>query len=335
MQELSALGIDKARLRAELMSISEIAISEIAEAEAGRREEVALLLCKVEEREGMLGAHKQALLVEKEAASATLASAQCQLKVEQEVSSKQRHQLWQRLKRQAVIQAASARQMQSALMASQAEHEEMLLMTSADRKVAQQTIQQQSSELHALRMAVHVKDAEHTRRLAARGVIALKHGRKGKPHPRHVRCVDGRLEWGRPGEHADRSAKCISCAEIETIQGGVATDVARRSGRGRDELFLCVMAQSRTLDLEFATRVARDEWWQTIRSWHELIVAVNMPAGWTSALPHPPARLPTVGCADSAPATPATKRAGPSPPHTPPGVRDDLVRSPAAKEEMA
>ena len=41
-------------------------------------------------------------------------------------------------------------------------------------------------------------DATHARQLAASGVTALKHGRKGKPHPRHVRCVQCRLEPVRP-----------------------------------------------------------------------------------------------------------------------------------------
>ena len=79
---------------------------------------------------------------------------------------------------------------------------------------------------HTLRSA----EEAHVRQLVLTGVLATKHGRKGKPHPRHVRCVGARIEWARADEQQrhGRYEKAISVDEIETIQGGMATDVARR-----------------------------------------------------------------------------------------------------------
>ena len=62
----------------------------------------------------------------------------------------------------------------------------------------------------------------------------------------------------------------IGLLEIEAIEGGLKTDVARRAGRGRDDCFLCVTSAARSLDLEFPSRAARDEWSRIVRRWREV-----------------------------------------------------------------
>ena len=152
--------------------------------------------------------------------------------------------------------------------------------------------------------------------------MAIKHGRKGKPHPRHIRCVGERLEWAK-AEIATRSAetlrtlsqsisaggelgdlgdlvmaadgarqydKGLVASEIHTIRAGLSAESLKRyapRAKYDEGLCLCVLASSRYLDLEFRSRAARDEWWAMLRRWHELLTAPSRPAGWLSTLPAP------------------------------------------------
>ena len=154
-------------------------------------------------------------------------------------------------------------------------------------------------------------------------------------------CVGDRIEWGKLVGQArpdDKGYdKVILCSEIVTINGGAVTDVARRAAKGRDEsLFLCVSAHQRTLDLEFSSRALRDEWWGLLRTWHELHAARDMPAGWTSALPRPPAHA-TPAPDRSAPArmvdTPSSLNTWTPPPDRTRGVPMFFSPSQSAEEE--
>ena len=62
-------------------------------------------------------------------------------------------------------------------------------------------------QIAELRNKLRETEARHVRQLAACGVTALKHGRKGKPHPRHVRVGPTlrRLEWSKPGSSGGES----------------------------------------------------------------------------------------------------------------------------------
>uniref|UniRef100_A0A7S2CKN4 PH domain-containing protein n=1 Tax=Haptolina brevifila TaxID=156173 RepID=A0A7S2CKN4_9EUKA len=189
------------------------------------------------------------------------------------------------------MQAAAVRALQVALSASQVEQQVAQKHADDSMQSAKDALAMRDARLEELQRSVREAHETHVRRLCEGGVVALKHGRKGKPHPRHVRCVRDRLEWSRP-EYSRPDGKsyekAILCGEIMTIRGGAATDVAKRLGKGRDEeRILCVTATSRTLDLEFGSQAARDEWWELLRSWHEMQSALDMPAGWSSSLPHP------------------------------------------------
>lgn len=85
-----------------------------------------------------------------------------------------------------------------------------------------------------------------------------------------VRCVAQRLEWGKPDERGRGYDKGLLVHEVVGLEGGLVTDVARRTGKGREHLFLCVLGKSRTLDLEFPSRAARDEWWGLLQKWRDL-----------------------------------------------------------------
>ena len=80
--------------------------------------------------------------------------------------------------------------------------------------------------------------------------MALKHGRKGKPHARHIRCDETLryLEWGRsqPGGNklgGGSDEKSLPVEDISEIVEGLATPVARRSGKGEEAPTLCHVAR--------------------------------------------------------------------------------------------
>lgn len=71
----------------------------------------------------------------------------------------------------------------------------------------------------------------------------MKHGRKGKPHPRHIRCDETlrRLEWGKAdraksvgGGAGMREEKGIALEDVDEFLPGLATPIARRSGKGKE-----------------------------------------------------------------------------------------------------
>ena len=321
--ELAALGTERARLEAELASIQTIAASELAEAEAERVDEVGRLLHAAAEREHLLDSQRAVLLEEKLRAESHAGASKVRLAAEVEALARQRRELWQRLKRQAVVQAASVRQLQCSLSASRAEQAALRAQAEAEQLTALAKLELCEAELALLRESHRSNEAYHTRRLAASGVVAIKHGRKGKPHPRHIRCVGERLEWAK-AEIATRSAetlrtlsqsisaggelgdlgdlvmaadgarqydKGLVASEIQTIRAGLSAESLKRyAPRAKYDEGLClsVLASSRCLDLEFRSRAARDEWWAMLRRWHELLTSPSRPAGWLSPLPAPP-----------------------------------------------
>ena len=333
-QQLRMAVTEREALQAELATLSSIAQSELADAEAGRLAEVAELLQKCNGTEASLVAQQRALAEQKASAEAQLATAEAQLAETRDTAQRQRRELWQRLKRQAVVQAAAVRQLQHGLFTSKRAHESLEKTARAQTSSAAQALAQRDAELDAMRTALRAAEARHSRQLAASGVTAIKHGRKGKPHPRHVRCTSTRLEWSRPGDDKGRGYdKGIAVLSIDAIEGGLATDVARRNGRGKDELFLCVTSSERSLDLEFPTRAARDEWWTTLNKWRSL---AHVAAGLTPPPPPPPSggantlNLPAGGGA--ATTTPAERRPPPasSPASSPPSSLPDSPGAPTA-----
>ena len=105
---------------------------------------------------------------------------------------------------------------------------------------------------------------------AERGVMVRKwaYGRRGAPHPRHVRCIERRLEWGKPG--TGKYPKSISLDEVSLIDRRPSPEVARRLGSRADSAFmLSIIGIRRSLDIEFKTADERDAWWETLTRWSE------------------------------------------------------------------
>ena len=69
----------------------------------------------------------------------------------------------------------------------------------AQRRQSQNAISEREATLSGLRGSLRAANQAHLEQLLLNGAIALKHGRKGKPHARHVRCDDTlrRLEWAK------------------------------------------------------------------------------------------------------------------------------------------
>jgi hypothetical protein len=248
---------------------------------------------------------------EKEQRTLELLAAERQASEVRESGARQRRELWQRLKRQAVVQSAAVRELQTALSATREDHLNRLRAAAVEKSLARYALDGSAAEVASLRDALRSAEEAHVRELAATGVTALKHGRKGKPHPRHVRCTPTRLEWGRAdtirggsgsgggGGGGGGGVKHMPLQEINAIEVGLATDVARRSGKASSaDLFLCVRSAVRTLDLEFASTESRDAWCATLRKWRELNLADGLapaplgmlPFGGNSTPPASPAR---------------------------------------------
>ena len=270
-EELQGVVEERCRLEAEVASLSLIAKSELEDAEAQRLAEVGNLLGEARAAEARLGEERATLARTRAEQADALAAAEASMASAEAAASKGRRELWQRLKRQAVVQAAAVRELQRSLSASQASQREAASSAASTQAVQRGALAERDNEVMRLRAAMRAAEAAHVKQLAASGVTALKHGRKGKPHARHVRCTGMRLEWGRADERGGRGYdKFLPLHEIESIHDGIATDVARRLGKGRDDLFLCVTSASRSLDLEFPSRAARDEWSRIVRRWREV-----------------------------------------------------------------
>ena len=85
-----------------------------------------------------------------------------------------------------------------------------------------------------------------------------------------------------------RQDKGLALHEILSVEGGLASDVARRAAKGRAHdahRFLCVLAKSRSLDLEFPTAAARDEWWTTLERWRKAVAPNGAPNGAPASPP--------------------------------------------------
>ena len=84
-----------------------------------------------------------------------------------------------------------------------------------------------------------------------------------------MRCSDdlSRLEWVLPGAGTAEPEKALALDEISGVVPGLQSAVARRSAAGKEPLVLCVLSKRRSLDLEFPTQAARDQWLATWRFW--------------------------------------------------------------------
>ena len=232
------------------------------------------LLAVAKAREAELEAHRSTLDQQRSSSSQAAAEAEAEARAEHKRGEEARGELWQRLKRQAVMQAAEARELQQSLSLNRGEAEAARQAAAQEAHHLRHALSQ--SDVRLVEVSNHLRSAEeaHVRQLVLTGVIATKHGRKGKPHPRHVRVSQSlrRLEWGKPAALVGRGGgddekRSVDVGEISEIVPGVATEVARRSGKGKEALFLSVISPARTLDLEFASAELRDTWLRALRHW--------------------------------------------------------------------
>ena len=295
--ELEAAEGRASELRREYESMEGLMEGELREAEEQRREEAGRLLAAAEAKQEELEEERARLSVVRqhsveaavaataaEAAEAAAAAAERAEATEEELKAARRA-LWQRLKRQALLQSTAVRRLEEGLKHQQ-EQRAALEALAADHASLREMMTQRESELVGSQQAAAEAEAEHVQQLLATGVIALKHGRKGKPHPRRVRVgrTGRRLEWGRAAgaAGADTDARADKGIDVETIVDilpGCVTDISRRGGRGREARFLCVIAGPRTLDLEFGSEAMRDTWLRVLRRWRELACPPATPLG--------------------------------------------------------
>ena len=295
--ELQSARHERARLEAEVASLQALAAGEIAELEAARAREVGALLEAARAHEAELLSHRSSLDAQRAASSDAALAAEALVRSERERAQLGRSELWQRLKRQAVTQAAEAKRLQASLERKSGEAEQAREAAEREARQWRAAMVHKDSVLSSMSGSMRSAEEAHVRQLVLTGVVATKHGRKGKPHPRHVRVAQSlrRLEWSKPGLGAsgglggggggygggggvsvygggDDEKRSLDVGEISEIVPGIATEVARRGGtnRGKEALFLSVLTPQRTLDLEFSSAELRDTWLHALRRWHDL-----------------------------------------------------------------
>ena len=230
--ELEAAEGRASELRREYESMEGLMEGELREAEEQRREEAGRLLAAAEAKQEELEEERARLSVVRqhsveaavaataaEAAEAAAAAAERAEATEEELKAARRA-LWQRLKRQALLQSTAVRRLEEGLKHQQ-EQRAALEALAADHASLREMMTQRESELVGSQQAAAEAEAEHVQQLLSTGVIALKHGRKGKPHPRRVRVgrTGRRLELGRAAgaAGADTDARADKGIDVETI----------------------------------------------------------------------------------------------------------------------
>ena len=287
---LAGASEERARLLEELDALTiarGLADGRLTESELARETEVRSLASSAEARE----AEARASLDE---AQRTAAVYKQELEAAAAEQRRSTEELRARLQRAALFGAAAEKQRHE-----RAEAARGVASDAASR--AAQAHASWSAALHAQKTALsralgdaRAEEMRHLREMLLTGVLAVKHGRKGKPHPRHIRCDLSlrRLEWG--ASAVAPAEKCLLADEVVAITPGLTTDVARRGakagskasgkagGRGRsaadlrDNLFLSVVSPTRTLDLEFRSAELRDAWLATLLKWREHVATGDL-----------------------------------------------------------
>ena len=91
-----------------------------------------------------------------------------------------------------------------------------------------------------------------------RGGVFLKHGRRGKPHPRYVWVTDDfkYIKWRKMG--SSRTLGSIRVADLLSVTAGTASASAGRIDATRDHACITISAKSRTLNLEVDVQGSSD-----------------------------------------------------------------------------
>jgi len=282
--EMEATRVQRSQLQAEVATLQRLTADELKEAERQRLEEVGGLLRRCDEHEAQLLERRKQLRDEQSASTDALRTAQADARRALDARERRAAALQQRLQRQAVIGAATAKALD--------EQSEINSDLRGEHQRTEHALLRKERELESVRDMLRDTHLGHLRQLMVGGVWALKHGRKGKPHARHVRASKDllRLEWGRSAQ-SSKDEKSLAVDEIVAIECGLQTEVARRSGKGKAALLLSVVTATRTLDLEFGSEEARDRWLGVLREWRAATLAgehAPSPPS-TRAQSHPPA----------------------------------------------
>eukprot|EP00762_Andalucia_godoyi_P002222 ANDGO_07584.mRNA.1 Ankyrin repeat len=105
-------------------------------------------------------------------------------------------------------------------------------------------------------------DEDEYRNMFINGTDFIKHGRRGKPHPRHI-CIseDGKkVQWKIP--QSTSGVREMSLSEVVGVHKGASTAVFKRQADidRKNKLCLSLIGKKRTLDLEAPSENIRDLW---------------------------------------------------------------------------
>ena len=112
-----------------------------------------------------------------------------------------------------------------------------------------------------MKSVTDLMDEEEYRDMFVKGISFLKHGRRGKPHPRLIAISeDGtQVSW----QIASSTAKkYMNLSDVVGVHKGASTAVFKRNRdiEDRDKLCFSLIGKERTLDLEAPTEQIRDLW---------------------------------------------------------------------------
>lgn len=243
-----------------------------AEAEAARADELEQLIATGEAREAEIEAALAAARAEAAGARQGLEEAATERRAAVDA-------LRSRLERAALFGAAAEKRRHDEAEAAEAAAAETSCAAASTHATWAAALDAQRGALAAARSEARAEAVRHLREMLLTGVLCLKHGRRGKPHPRHVRCDPAlqRLEWA--ASALAPADKFVEVEEITAIEAEPATDVARKAAKGgkaADSHFLSIATSRRSLDLEFRSVELRDAWMGTLTSWRELVITGDL-----------------------------------------------------------
>ncbi|KAG8456883.1 hypothetical protein KFE25_005033 [Diacronema lutheri] len=218
-------------LAAELRALEEKAAAAeqtLAADERLRLRELRELGAQRDGAEAALRAAREALVVERDALHAELAQLAGERAADAERHAAARAAADARLAATVGEHEGLVASLEGALRRNAQERQRALAQIETESRAYELAILAKEAELAALRGDLHsAKHAELRTRLLA-GVSVVKHGRKGAPHRRHVRCSRDlrRLEWSRPGD-ARAAAPSVGAHEIVRVH---TAGPARRGG---------------------------------------------------------------------------------------------------------
>lgn len=149
--ELQLVHNQRTQLEAELAILSKLVADELADSEAERLKELERLIQEARTREHELEEQKALIKEQHQLATQEVTAAKALLRSEQEKSNERNESLWQRLKRQAIVQAAEMKLLRESLNQTEAERRAALASAEMSAQQSRVALSEREAKLAGLR----------------------------------------------------------------------------------------------------------------------------------------------------------------------------------------